>query len=230
MLVSGMCLFWRTVGSNRSKDDWFYDDLCFWFIDLIPITIFFQVFINDTEIYGCLYGLLFFLHDFASKPVGPILRHSSQALNGQVPRSPADDGPASVCANEGEMCPAVNRVNTSNSWWFTLWHYYQLQPFVIEKHGDHLQFLLTAKVFRCNGPAFCRCQCKGKAYYGRKLPLHGKVRTSELRSFESTTSHVAFEPWPWCICIVEASDSRVRVVYFVVFLLKLLKLLLWWHQ
>ena len=36
-----------------------------------------------------------------------ILCHASQALNGQVPRSPADDGPASVCANEGEMCPAV---------------------------------------------------------------------------------------------------------------------------
>ena len=29
MLVSGMCLFWRTVGSNRSKDDWFYDTLLF---------------------------------------------------------------------------------------------------------------------------------------------------------------------------------------------------------
>lgn len=27
---------------------------------------------------------------------------------------------------------------------------------------------------------FFRCQCKGKAYYGRKLPLHGKVRTSEF--------------------------------------------------
>jgi hypothetical protein len=26
-----------------------------------------------------------------------------QALNGQVPKSPADDGPATICANEGEM-------------------------------------------------------------------------------------------------------------------------------
>lgn len=46
-----------------------------------------------------------------------------QALNGQVPKSPADDGPATICANEGEMCA-----------------------------------------------------CQGKAYYGRKLPVNGKVR------------------------------------------------------
>lgn len=164
------------------------------------------------------------------KPVGPILCHASQALNGQIPRSPADDGPASVCANEGEMCPAVelstHQIHGDSHCGITTFNFnlFGRKPW----WPPSIFFELPS--FPMQRPLFCRCQCKGKAYYGRKLPLHGKVRTSELRSFESTTSHVAFEPWPWCICIVEASDSRVRVVYFVVFLLKLLKLLLWWHQ
>ena len=46
-----------------------------------------------------------------------------KALNGQVPRSPADDGPASICANEGEMCPAVECQHYMKS----LYHCHHLQ-------------------------------------------------------------------------------------------------------
>ncbi len=160
-----------TVGSNGSKDDWF----------MVLISLFHQ-FMDQVQMrprnYYCLHCLLFF---FTTWIRNVFFKSNSQALNGQAPRSPADDGPASICANEGEMCPAVECQHYMKFIWFTA----SPSTFDVENHGDHGHHVYLQVFARCNHRFCFRCQCKGKAYYGRKLPLHGKVRA--LREFGRLT-------------------------------------------
>lgn len=209
MLVSGMCFFWRTVGSNRSKDDWFYDIL-WWFMLLIhwfnSNHHFFQVFINDTEIYGCLYGLLFFLHYFASQnPWVQFCVTPRRHWTDKFPEVLLTMGLRAFVLMKGRCAQlsteSTHQIHGDSQCGVTTFNFNLFG----RKAWWPPSFFLTAKVFRCNDPLFVGASAKERHTMDESFRCMAKCEPQSL---------------------VEASNSRVRVVYFVVFLLKLLKLLL----
>mmetsp|Transcript_74426 Transcript_74426/g.164388 ORF Transcript_74426/g.164388 Transcript_74426/m.164388 type:complete len:237 (-) Transcript_74426:27-737(-) len=93
--------------------------------------------------------------------VGALFRKSLGNIT--VPHMPADDGPATYCASEGEMCRCSGRVYFGRKF-----------------DNDQALNGQVPKSPADDGPAtICAnegemCECQGKAYYGRKLPVNGK--------------------------------------------------------